>query len=99
MNEEDDSVTRDGSIGDETDTSEAETTDADTLHAGEAETADADTLHAGEVETADADTLHAGVTAFLREADAVYDEYEQGYLDPDAALARLDSALSDLRDA
>jgi hypothetical protein len=73
MNEENDSVTRDGSIGDETDTSEAETTDAD--------------------------TLHAGVTAFLREADAVYDEYEQGYLDPDAALARLDSALSDLRDA
>mgnify|MGYP007038800617 CR=1 FL=1 len=86
MNEENDSVTRDGSIGDETDTGEAETTDADTLHAGE-------------VETADADTLHAGVTAFLREADAVYDEYEQGYLDPDAALARLDSALSDLRDA
>jgi hypothetical protein len=86
VNEENDSVTRDGSIGDGTDTSEAETTDADALHAGEAE-------------TTDADTLHAGVTAFLREADAVYDEYEQGYLDPDAALARLDSALSDLRDA
>lgn len=39
------------------------------------------------------------VETFLTEADTVYGEYEQGYMDADAALARLESALSELRDA
>jgi hypothetical protein len=39
------------------------------------------------------------VETFLAEADTVYGEYEQGYMDADAALSRLESALAELRDA
>jgi hypothetical protein len=45
------------------------------------------------------DDLDRAVTVFLDEADAVYGEYEQGYMDADAALSRLDVAISELRDA
>ncbi|MEZ3144346.1 hypothetical protein [Halobaculum sp. MBLA0143] len=38
------------------------------------------------------------VETFLAEADTVYGEYEQGYMDADAALSRLESALSELRE-
>jgi len=43
--------------------------------------------------------LEEAVEAFLAEADAVYDEYDQGYMDADAALSRLEPPLSELRDA
>lgn len=43
--------------------------------------------------------LEEAVEAFLAEADTVYDEYEQGYMDADAALTRLEPPLSELRDA
>ncbi|QLG62374.1 hypothetical protein [Halorarum salinum] len=39
------------------------------------------------------------VEAFLAEADDVLGEYEQGYMDADAALSRLSNAVEDLRDA
>lgn len=46
----------------------------------------------------DAD-LHEAVETFLGEADDVYDEYEKGYVDADAALSVLASGLADLRAA
>ncbi|WP_433624402.1 hypothetical protein [Halomicrococcus sp. NG-SE-24] len=39
------------------------------------------------------------VEQFLQDADAVYDEYDQGYVDADAALSMLDDRLNDLRAA
>ncbi|MEZ3115120.1 hypothetical protein RYH80_04195 [Halobaculum sp. MBLA0147] len=45
------------------------------------------------------DELDDAVTAFLDEADAVYAEYDQGYMDADAALSRLESAIDDLHEA
>jgi hypothetical protein len=45
------------------------------------------------------DETDRAVAAFLDEADAVYGEYEQGYMDADAALSRLDAAISELRQA
>jgi len=39
------------------------------------------------------------VREFLRRADAVYDEYDQGYIDADAALSALSSHLDELREA
>jgi glutaredoxin 2 len=47
---------------------------------------------------ADIDTDEA-VKRFLRKADDVYEEYEQGYADADATLRRLERHLEDLRDA
>ncbi|WP_313695245.1 hypothetical protein [Halorarum halobium] len=38
------------------------------------------------------------VEAFLEEADDVLGEYEQGYMDADAALSRLTGSIEDLRD-
>lgn len=45
------------------------------------------------------DELDDAVAAFLDETDAVYGEYDQGYMDADAALSRLESAVDDLREA
>ena len=39
------------------------------------------------------------VEAFLAAADDVLGEYEQGYMDADAALSRLEVEIEDLRDA
>ena len=39
------------------------------------------------------------IEEFLRKADAVYEEYEQGYADADATLRRLESHVEELRDA
>lgn len=36
------------------------------------------------------------LAAFLREADTVYEEYDQGYIDADAALRRLRPLVEDL---
>jgi len=48
----------------------------------------------------DADAgLHEAVATFLAGADDVYDEYDRGYVDADAALSVLSSRIDDLRDA
>lgn len=39
------------------------------------------------------------LAALLDEADAVYNEYDQGYMDADAALSRLRPRIDALRDA
>lgn len=39
------------------------------------------------------------VEEFLEAADDVLGEYEQGYMDADAALSRLSVRIEDLRDA
>jgi hypothetical protein len=39
------------------------------------------------------------VAEFLRTADAVYEEYDQGYVDADASLRQLREHLEELRDA
>ena len=44
-----------------------------------------------------ADTETA-VETFLDRADAVFEDYENGYTDPDAALATLESHVDTLRD-
>jgi len=38
----------------------------------------------------------AELDAFLQEADTVYEEYDQGYLDADAALRRLRPLIEEL---
>lgn len=43
--------------------------------------------------------LEDAVSEFLREADAVYEDYERGYVDADAALATLESHIEELTDA
>lgn len=43
--------------------------------------------------------LEDAVRTFLTEADDVLGEYDQGYVDADAALSRLDGAIDDLRTA
>ncbi|WP_162991526.1 hypothetical protein [Halostella salina] len=43
--------------------------------------------------------LETAVEAFLDEADTVYGEYEQGYMDADAALSRLETHVEELREA
>jgi len=49
--------------------------------------------------TGDKATLERAVEAFLRDARRVYDEYEEDYLDPDAALWTLDGHIDSLEDA
>lgn len=44
------------------------------------------------------DELDEAVEEFLRNADSVYDEYEQGYADADAALSMLETHVESLRD-
>ncbi|NHN47736.1 hypothetical protein G9464_09020 [Halostella sp. JP-L12] len=43
--------------------------------------------------------LEDAVEEFLDEADTVYGEYEQGYMDADVALDRLETHLDELRAA
>lgn len=43
--------------------------------------------------------LDDAVDDFLRNADSVYGEYEQGYVDADAALSVLESHVETLREA
>jgi hypothetical protein len=38
------------------------------------------------------------VETFLDRANSVFEDYENGYTDPDAALAMLESHVNDLRD-
>lgn len=47
----------------------------------------------------DGDDLDAAVAQFLSGADTVYEDYERGYTDADAALHVLESHLDDLREA
>jgi hypothetical protein len=39
------------------------------------------------------------ISEFLEEAALVYDEYDQGYMDADAALRRLRTGIDDLETA
>ena len=41
----------------------------------------------------------AAIEEFLRKADAAYEEYDQGYVDADATLRRLEGPIEDLREA
>ena len=41
----------------------------------------------------------AAIEEFIREADSVYDEYDQGYIDADVALRRLRPHLDDLEES
>jgi len=43
--------------------------------------------------------LETAVDEFIDEADTVYGEYEQGYMDADAALSRLETHVEELREA
>ena len=45
-----------------------------------------------------ADELESAVETFLDDADTVFGEYEQGYMDADAALGLLEAHIEDLRD-
>lgn len=45
------------------------------------------------------DELSNAVESFLAEADTVFAEYEQGYMDADAALSRIEASLPELREA
>ena len=45
------------------------------------------------------DDLETAVETFLSEAETVFGEYEQGYMDADAALSRIEASLEPLRDA
>lgn len=47
---------------------------------------------------AEADPVEA-VESFLADADAVFDEYDRGYVDADVALSRLRAGIDELRDA
>ncbi|MEF8800230.1 MAG: hypothetical protein V5A38_07720 [Halolamina sp.] len=44
------------------------------------------------------DDLDDAVAEFLDETDTVYGEYEQGYMDADAALSLLESHIETLRE-
>ena len=43
--------------------------------------------------------LDDAIEESLRKADAAYEEYEQGYVDADATLRRLEGPIEELRDA
>ena len=45
------------------------------------------------------DDLSDAVESFLAETDRVFEEYDQGYMDADAALSRIEAALPELREA
>ena len=42
--------------------------------------------------------LEDAVSEFLSETDAVYDEYDKGYMDADAALSRIEAHVEELRE-
>lgn len=48
---------------------------------------------------ADDTEMHEAVAEFLSGADDVYGEYDQGYMDADAALSLLSGRIDDLREA
>jgi hypothetical protein len=55
----------------------------------------------GDDEPADvepADETPEAVREFIDAAEQIYDEYNEGYLDPDAALSRLGDHVGELRD-
>ncbi|MFC4449495.1 MULTISPECIES: hypothetical protein [Halorussus] len=43
--------------------------------------------------------LEDAVSEFLSEANTVYDEYDKGYMDADAALSRIETEVEELREA
>jgi hypothetical protein len=45
------------------------------------------------------DDTETAVETFIEQADAVFEDYENGYTDPDAALATLESHVESLREA
>ena len=45
------------------------------------------------------DDLESAVESFLSEADSAYEEYDRGYIDADATLRQLESAIDGLRAA
>ena len=45
------------------------------------------------------DDLEDAVETFLQRADTVYGEYDQGYVDADAALSVLEDHVEELREA
>lgn len=45
------------------------------------------------------DEMPPPVETFLEQVEGVYLEYDEGYLDPDAALSVLGDHVSELRDA
>ncbi|MGM0591227.1 MAG: hypothetical protein ACQETI_06270 [Halobacteriota archaeon] len=46
-----------------------------------------------------ADEMPEAVSKFIRDAERVYDEYDEGYIDPDAALSVLGDHITRLRDS
>ncbi|WP_167599397.1 hypothetical protein [Halorussus marinus] len=42
--------------------------------------------------------IEDAVDEFLRETDTVFSEYEQGYMDADAALERIENHIGTLRE-
>lgn len=50
-------------------------------------------------DSADDTTLERAVETFVRDARRVYEEYEEDYLDPDAALWTLEGHIDTLEDA
>lgn len=47
----------------------------------------------------DSDDLESAVESFLSAADSAYEEYDRGYIDADATLRQLESAIDGLRAA
>ncbi|SEO86098.1 hypothetical protein SAMN04487948_10625 [Halogranum amylolyticum] len=45
------------------------------------------------------DEMPQPVATFLQNAESVYDEYDEGYIDPDAALSVLGDHITELRDS
>jgi hypothetical protein len=62
---------------------------------------DAEGSHDGdtEAESGGEGEAPAPVAEFVDAAEQIYYEYNEGYLDPDAALSRLGDHVADLRDA
>ncbi|MFC7137113.1 hypothetical protein [Halobaculum litoreum] len=52
-----------------------------------------------DADAAEAGGINEAVAAFLAGADDVYDEYDKGYVDADAALSVLATRIDDLRAA
>lgn len=49
-------------------------------------------------DTNESDETPEAVAAFIDAAEDIYYEYNEGYLDPDAALSRLGDHVAELRD-
>ena len=50
-------------------------------------------------DAAESSGVDQALATFLADADDVYDEYDKGYVDADAALSVLSGAIADLRSA